>query len=84
MYITIIPIWEERFYTPPPPGNNLRDCKCARFETKASIHHPLWVVVVYRIGLPTISNSNNNNNSNNSSSSKSDNSSNSNIITYFY
>ena len=49
-------VWEERFYTPPPPGNNLRDCKCARIETKVSIHHPLWVVVVYRIGLPNIIN----------------------------
>ena len=26
---------------------------CTRIETKASIHHPLWVVVVvYRVGLP--------------------------------
>ena len=44
--------WEERFYTPPPPGSNFRDCKCDRFKTKASIHHPLWVVVVYIIALP--------------------------------
>ena len=42
--------WEERFYARPPPGSNFRDCKCARIETKASIHHPLWVVmVVYKI-----------------------------------
>ena len=50
--------WEERFYyTPPPPGNHLRDCNCARIETKASIHHPLWVVVVvvYKIVLPMTS-----------------------------
>ena len=42
---------EERFYAPPPPGNNFWDCKCARIETTASIHHPLWVVVmlVYKI-----------------------------------
>ena len=33
--------WEERFYTPsPPPGSDFRDCKCARIETTASIHHP--------------------------------------------
>ena len=47
--------WEERFYTPPPPGSNFRDCKGARVEAKASIHHPLWmvvVVVVYYIALP--------------------------------
>ena len=45
--------WEERFYTPPPPGNHFRDCKCARIETEASIHHPLLaVVLVYRIDLP--------------------------------
>ena len=45
--------WEERFYTPPPPGSNFRDCKCDRSKTKASIHHPLWVVVVvYIIALP--------------------------------
>ena len=49
--------WEERFYTPPPPGNEFRDCDCARIETKASIHHPLGVVlrvvvvVVYRFSL---------------------------------
>ena len=28
------------------------DCNCARIETKASIHHPLWVVAVFRIGFP--------------------------------
>ena len=44
--------WEERFYKPPPPGSCLGDCDCTRFETNASIHHPLWLVVVYRIGLP--------------------------------
>ena len=33
--------WEERFYTPPPPGGDFRDCKCARIETKASIHSSL-------------------------------------------
>ena len=51
-------LWEERFYKPPPHGSNFRDCECARTETKASIHHPLWVVVVvvYKIALPTISN----------------------------
>ena len=38
--------WEERFYTPPPPGSGFSDCDCARIETKASIHPPLWVVVV--------------------------------------
>ena len=32
----------------------LRLQKYARVETKASIHHPLWVVVVYRIGLPIV------------------------------
>ena len=43
----------KRFSTPPPPGSNFKDCQCARIETKASIHHPLWVVVVvYRIGNP--------------------------------
>ena len=40
--------WEERFQTPPPPGSNFGDYKCARIETKASIHHPLWAVVVYK------------------------------------
>ena len=53
--------WEERVYTPLPPGNNFWDCKCARIETKASVHHPIWVVVVvgvvvgvvvYKIVLP--------------------------------
>ena len=34
------------YYTPPPPGSDFTDCKCARIETKASIHYPLWVVVV--------------------------------------
>ena len=29
------------------------DCGCARIETKASIHHPLWVVVAYNIGFPS-------------------------------
>ena len=45
---------KERFYTPPPPGSNFRDCKRVGIETKAYIHHPLWVVVVVvrRIGLP--------------------------------
>ena len=33
--------WEERFYTPPPPGSDFWDCDC-----------PLWVMVVYGIGLP--------------------------------
>ena len=54
-------IWEERFCTPRPPGGNFSDCDCARIEAKASIHHPLfWVVVVvvvvgvYGIGLPTM------------------------------
>ena len=49
---------EEGLYTPPPPGNHFRDCKCAGIETTTSIHHPLWVVVVvvvvYRFGLPNI------------------------------
>ena len=45
-------IWEDRFYTP-PPEREFWDCDCARIETKASIHQPLWVVVVYRIGLPS-------------------------------
>ena len=49
----LTPNWEDRFYTPPPPERESWDCNCARIETKASIHHPLWVVVVYRIGLPT-------------------------------
>ena len=31
----------------PPPGGNLGDCKGARVETKASIHHLLWVVFIY-------------------------------------
>ena len=26
--------WEERFYTPPPPGSHFRDCDCARIEAK--------------------------------------------------
>ena len=43
--------WEDRFYTPPPPGSDFWDCKCARMETTTSAHHPLWVVVVYRIGF---------------------------------
>ena len=33
--------------------SDVRDCDCARTETEASPHHPLWVVVVYRCGLPT-------------------------------
>ena len=49
--------WEERFYTPPPPGNHFRDCKRARIKTEASVHHSLWVVVVvvvvYKIALPS-------------------------------
>ena len=45
-------VYVDRFYTPTPPEREFRDCDCARIETKASIHHPLWVVVVYRIGLP--------------------------------
>ena len=36
----VILTWEERFYIPPPPGSNFRDYKCARIETKASVHHP--------------------------------------------
>ena len=32
--------WEDRFYTPPPPGGNFWDCDCARIETTASIHQP--------------------------------------------
>ena len=48
----VIETWEERFHAPPPPGSNFRDCKCARIEAKASVHHPLWVVVVYEIDLP--------------------------------
>ena len=43
------------FYTPPPPGSNFRDCKCARIEPTASVHHPLWVV--HRISLPKIATS---------------------------
>ena len=46
----------ERFCSPPPPGSNFRDCKCARIETTTSIRHPLWavvVVVMYKIALPT-------------------------------
>ena len=31
---------------PPPPENDLRDCKCDRIVTTYSIDHPLWVVVV--------------------------------------
>ena len=46
------PQWEERLYTPPPPISDVWDCDCTQIETKASAHHPLWVVVVYRIGLP--------------------------------
>ena len=46
--------WEERFYTLPPPGSNLRDCKCARIEITTSIRHPLWVLVVHKIALPDI------------------------------
>ena len=38
--------WEERFYTQPATGSNRRDRRCARIETAASTHHPLWVVVV--------------------------------------
>ena len=46
--------WEDRFYTPPPPGRDFWDSKCARIETNTFIHHPLWVVVVvYKIVLPT-------------------------------
>ena len=48
--------WEDRFYTPSPPGSDSWDCDCARIEAKVSVHHHLWVVVVvvvYRIGLPT-------------------------------
>ena len=37
--------WKERFHTQPPPGSNFSDCKCARIETKAYIHHPLWVAM---------------------------------------
>ena len=51
-HIILLDRSEERFYTPPPPGSDFRDCSCARIETKTSIHHPLWVVVVYRIALP--------------------------------
>ena len=45
-------LWEERFYTP-PPESDFWDCDCTIIETKASVHHPLRVVVVYTIGLPT-------------------------------
>ena len=47
--------WDVIFYTPPPPGSDCRDCDCTRIETKATIPHLLWVVVVvvYRIGPPT-------------------------------
>ena len=31
--------WEERFYTPPPPGSSFCDCKCARIETTT----PIWL-----------------------------------------
>ena len=45
--------WENWFYTQPHPESDFWDCDCAIFETKASIHQPLWVVVVvYRIGFP--------------------------------
>ena len=58
--VTSVLISKERFYTPPPPGSCFRDCDCTIIETKASIHHLLWVmvlvvvvaVVVYRFGLP--------------------------------
>ena len=30
----------------------ISETACARIETKASIHQPLWVVVVYKIGFP--------------------------------
>ena len=57
VYIYIYICWEERFYIPPPPGSDFGDCDCTRIDTKASIYHPLWVVVVvYRIGLPNINN----------------------------
>ena len=49
-------VWEGTVYTPPPPGSDFRDCDCARIETKASIHHPLWLVVVSRIGFPKCAN----------------------------
>ena len=52
-FVVLICRWEERFCTPPPSGGNFRDRKCPRIETKACIHHPLWVVVVHRIGLPS-------------------------------
>ena len=38
--------WRERFYTPPPPGSDFQGCDCTRTETQASLHHPLWVLVV--------------------------------------
>ena len=41
------------FYTPPPPGSDFRDCEGICIETEASIHHTLWVVVVYKVDLPT-------------------------------
>ena len=47
--------WEEKLYTPPPPGSDSRHRDCTRIETTTSIHHPLWVVVVvvvYGFGLP--------------------------------
>ena len=59
--------WEERFCTPSPPGSDFWDCDCTGIETKASVHHPLWVMlvvvvllvvvmlVVYRCGLPSCS-----------------------------
>ena len=31
--ITRLFLGRERFYTPPPPGSNFRDCKCVRIET---------------------------------------------------
>ena len=32
--------WEDRFYTPPPPGSNFKDCKPIGIETKASYTPP--------------------------------------------
>ena len=47
-------VGRDRFYTPPPPGSNLRDCKCARIETKASIHNPLREAPTVRNGQTTV------------------------------
>ena len=39
-------------YTPLPPGRKMRDCRHVEIEMKASMRHPLWVVVVYKCVIP--------------------------------